>query len=65
MKCPFCFSTDIEVNESAGHAACVKCGSVLEENYIVSSIEFQESGDRSHVVGQFVSATCSKVSLGA
>ena len=29
---------------------------MLEENTIVSSIEFQETGDRSHVIGQFVSA---------
>lgn len=32
----------------------------MEENTIVSSVEFQESGDRSHVMGQFVSANCSK-----
>jgi len=61
MKCTQCFSTDIEFYESAGHAACVQCGMVLEENTIVSSVEFQESGDRSSVVGQFVSASCSKV----
>ena len=63
MQCPQCASTDIEFNESAGHAACVQCGTVLEENTIVSSVEFQESGDRSHVVGQFISANCTKVFL--
>ncbi len=41
-------------------ACCVQCGTVLEENLIVSSVEFQESGDRSHVVGQFVSASTGK-----
>jgi transcription factor IIIB subunit 2 len=56
LKCPACGSRDIEFHESAGHAACVECGTLLEENTIVSSIEFQETGDRSHVIGQFVSA---------
>ena len=55
LSCPNCGSKDIEFHESAGHAACVECGTLLEENTIVSSIEFQESGDRSHVIGQFVS----------
>ncbi len=61
MKCTQCGSNDIEFNESAGHAACVQCGTVLEENTLVASVEFQESGDRAQVVGQFVSANCSKV----
>ena len=60
MECPNCGSKDIDLNEAGGHAACVQCGTVVEENTIVSSIEFQESNDRSHVIGQFVSATCSK-----
>ena len=61
QQCPNCSGTDIDLVESSGHAVCVQCGTVLEENTIVSSIEFQESGDRSSVVGQFVSATSSKV----
>ena len=60
MECPQCGGRDIDLNEAGGHAACVQCGTVVEENTIVSSIEFQESNDRSHVIGQFVSATCSK-----
>ena len=63
MECPSCSSRDIEFIESSGHRVCVSCGTVLEENAIVSSVEFQECGDRSHVVGQFVSATSSKVRL--
>ena len=63
MECPSCSSRDIEFIESSGHRVCVSCGTVLEENAIVSSVEFQECGDRSHVVGQFVSATSSKVSV--
>ena len=86
MQCPSCGSRDIDYHEAGGHSACVQCGTVVEENVIVSSIEFQvslgklsicelqrrlrlhashyvllqESGDRSSVVGQFVSATSSK-----
>jgi len=60
VGCFACGSKDIEFHESAGHAACVSCGVVQEENAIVSSIEFQEQGDRSHVVGQFISANCTK-----
>jgi transcription factor IIIB subunit 2 len=56
LFCPACGSRDIELHEAAGHAACVECGTLIEENAIVSSIEFQETGDRSHVVGQFVTA---------
>lgn len=60
LVCPVCNSRDIDFSEASGHSACMACGTVVEENTIVSSIEFQESGDRSSVVGQFVSATCSK-----
>lgn len=60
MKCPNCGSKDIDFHEAGGHSYCVSCGTVVEENTIVSSIEFQESGDRSSVVGQFVSATSSQ-----
>ncbi|KAJ1417917.1 cyclin-like protein, partial [Ochromonadaceae sp. CCMP2298] len=59
-KCPKCGSRDIDFQESSGQSICVSCGTALEENTIVSSIEFQESGDRSHVIGQYISATCSK-----
>jgi transcription factor IIIB subunit 2 len=60
LICPGCKSADIDFQEQSGHSACVSCGIVVEENTIVSSIEFQESGERSHVVGQYVSASCSK-----
>jgi transcription factor IIIB subunit 2 len=60
MKCPACGSRDIDFHESGGHSYCVSCGNLVEENAIVSSIEFQENGDRSQVIGQFVSANCSR-----
>lgn len=59
MKCTNCGSSDIDYQESGGNAVCVDCGVIVEENTIVSSIEFQESGDRSSVVGQVgISVTC-------
>lgn len=60
MKCPACGSKDIDFHEAGGHSYCVSCGTVLEENAIVSTIEFQDSGGGSSVIGQFVSASCSR-----
>ena len=60
MKCSACGSRDIDFHESGGHSFCVSCGNLVEENTIVSSIEFQENGDRSQVIGQFVAANCSR-----
>ena len=60
MKCPTCGSTDIDNDESAGQMVCVSCGEVVEENTIVNQVEFVESGDRSMILGQFVSATSSR-----
>ncbi|KAJ1450626.1 hypothetical protein M885DRAFT_531975 [Pelagophyceae sp. CCMP2097] len=63
MKCPNkeCGSTDIDWQEAGGDAVCVRCGTVCEESTIVSTIEFSEgSGGASSVVGQFVSASCTK-----
>jgi transcription initiation factor TFIIIB Brf1 subunit/transcription initiation factor TFIIB len=60
MLCPACGSRDIDFHEANGHSYCVSCGTVVEENAIVSSIEFQEAGDRSHVIGQFVSQNCAQ-----
>ena len=40
---------------------CTNCGTVVEENLIVSSVEFSESAmGASSVIGKFVSATCTK-----
>ncbi|RLN60403.1 hypothetical protein BBJ28_00011189 [Nothophytophthora sp. Chile5] len=59
--CPTCSCTEIDVVDVSGEAVCVSCGTILEENNIVSAIEFQESGGGAHsVVGQFVSASASK-----
>lgn len=59
--CPTCACTEIDIVDVSGEAVCVSCGTILEENNIVSSIEFQESSGGAHsVVGQFVSASASK-----
>ena len=59
-KCGACGSRDIDFHEAGGHSYCVSCGNLVEENTIVNSIEFQENGDRSQVIGQFVAANCSR-----
>ncbi|TDH66443.1 hypothetical protein CCR75_009458 [Bremia lactucae] len=59
--CPTCSCTEIDVIDVSGDSVCVSCGTILEENNIVSTIEFQESGNGAHsVAGQFVSATATK-----
>ncbi|KAI5474454.1 transcription factor TFIIIB complex subunit brf1 [Pseudohyphozyma bogoriensis] len=58
MICPTC-SEDalIEVDGSAGNSVCTRCGTVLEENAIVSEITFGEtSGGAAMVQGSYVGA---------
>lgn len=60
MNCPSCKCSDIDYNDSSGEAVCTNCGTVLEENGIVSSVEFQESSTgAASVIGQYVSNTAS------
>ncbi|KAE8289441.1 Transcription factor IIIB 90 kDa subunit [Larimichthys crocea] len=55
--CKNCGSTDIDVDPARGDAVCMGCGSVLEDNIIVSEVEFVESGGGgSLAVGQFISS---------
>nr|CAB3226188.1 transcription factor IIIB 90 kDa subunit [Phallusia mammillata] len=55
--CPHCKSSDLDVDPSRGDIVCKNCGSVLEENSIVSEVTIQENADgSSSVVGQFVSS---------
>ncbi|XP_059209803.1 transcription factor IIIB 90 kDa subunit-like [Centropristis striata] len=54
--CRNCGSSDIDVDQARGDAVCMTCGSVLEDNIIVSEVEFVETGGGgSSAVGQFVS----------
>ncbi|KAG7219874.1 hypothetical protein INR49_018807, partial [Caranx melampygus] len=55
--CKNCGGTDIDVDQARGDAVCMGCGSVLEDNIIVSEVEFVETGGGSSLaVGQFVSS---------
>lgn len=55
--CKTCGGSDIDVDQARGSAVCTSCGSVLEDNIIVSEVQFVEgSGGVSSAVGQFVSA---------
>jgi transcription factor IIIB subunit 2 len=66
MICPNCGSREIEQHDASGASVCTECGVVVEENAIVSSIEFVEgAGGASSMVGQFVSATSSKAYTGS
>ncbi|XP_057679278.1 BRF1 RNA polymerase III transcription initiation factor subunit b [Corythoichthys intestinalis] len=54
--CKTCGGSDIDVDQARGSAVCTGCGSVLEDNIIVSEVQFVEgSGGVSSAVGQFVS----------
>uniref|UniRef100_A0A8D2IH65 TFIIB-type domain-containing protein n=1 Tax=Varanus komodoensis TaxID=61221 RepID=A0A8D2IH65_VARKO len=54
--CAACGGSEIEVDSARGDAVCTGCGSVLEDNIIVSEVQFVEnSGGGSSAVGQFVS----------
>lgn len=54
--CSNCGGTDIEHDSARGDVVCTGCGTVLEDNVIVSEVTFQEqSTGSSALVGQFVS----------
>ncbi|XP_041122770.1 transcription factor IIIB 90 kDa subunit-like isoform X1 [Polyodon spathula] len=58
--CKNCGGTDIDVDPARGDAVCTGCGSVLEDNIIVSEVQFMDNGGGgSSAVGQFVSSDCS------
>uniref|UniRef100_A0A3B4AV13 TFIIB-type domain-containing protein n=1 Tax=Periophthalmus magnuspinnatus TaxID=409849 RepID=A0A3B4AV13_9GOBI len=55
--CRACGGSDIDIDQARGSAVCTSCGSVLEDNIIVSEVTFVEgSGGVSSAVGQFVSS---------
>ncbi|KAG7334486.1 hypothetical protein KOW79_002893 [Hemibagrus wyckioides] len=56
-RCKNCGGTDVDVDQARGDAVCMGCGSVLEDNIIVSEVTFVESsGGASSAVGQFVAS---------
>ena len=53
--CKQCGGTDVDVDQGRGDAVCTNCGSVLEDNIIVSEVQFeQNSAGGSSVIGQYV-----------
>jgi transcription factor IIIB subunit 2 len=61
--CPECFGTIIEYDSAAGNGFCVQCGTVVEENTIVSEITFGETSSGAAVAnGSFVAAGASEQS---
>ncbi|XP_071151346.1 transcription factor IIIB 90 kDa subunit-like [Mytilus edulis] len=59
--CSHCGCTDIDTDPARGDAVCTNCGSVLEDQIIVSEIQFEDNaGGGSSVIGQFVSSDGSK-----
>ncbi|XP_016325468.1 transcription factor IIIB 90 kDa subunit-like [Sinocyclocheilus anshuiensis] len=59
-RCKNCGGTDIDVDQARGDAVCMGCGSVLEDNIIVSEVTFVEnSGGGLSAVGQFVAGDSS------
>ncbi|XP_060773684.1 BRF1 RNA polymerase III transcription initiation factor subunit b isoform X2 [Neoarius graeffei] len=56
-QCKSCGGADIDIDQARGSAVCTACGSVLEDNIIVSEVQFVEnSGGGASAIGQFVSA---------
>ena len=57
LVCNQCGCADIDTDPARGDAVCTGCGSVLEDQIIVSEVQFQEnSAGGASVVGQYVSA---------
>lgn len=54
-RCKRCGYHDIVEDSSSGDRTCMRCGVVLQENNIVSTVQFSDAGGSSNVVGQFVS----------
>jgi hypothetical protein len=61
FRCPNCNSSNIESLGPSGASVCTDCGIIVEENTIVSSVEFVEgAGGSSSMVGQFVGANSAR-----
>ncbi|EDO38124.1 predicted protein, partial [Nematostella vectensis] len=63
--CSNCGGSDIDLDPSRGDAVCMGCGSVLEDNIIVSEVQFQENSlGGTSAIGQFVSSEGNKAGIG-
>ncbi|XP_041351283.1 transcription factor IIIB 90 kDa subunit-like [Gigantopelta aegis] len=59
--CSHCGCTEIDKDTARGDAVCTNCGSVLEDQIIVSEVQFQENAaGGASVIGQYVSTDGTK-----
>ncbi|XP_076441764.1 transcription factor IIIB 90 kDa subunit-like [Babylonia areolata] len=59
--CKHCGCNEIDEDATRGDKVCTNCGSILEDQLIVSEIQFQENlAGRASVMGQFVSVDGNK-----
>lgn len=57
LTCPNCHGSNIEYDSAQGSSVCVSCGTVLEENVVVSEVTFAELSTGASVLqGQFISS---------
>lgn len=64
--CNHCGSTELESDPTRGDTFCTKCGSVIEENLIVSELQFEEgSHGAANLIGRMVSSDANYKSLAA
>ena len=62
--CQHCGGNDIDTDPARGDAVCTGCGSVLEDQIIVSEVQFMENAmGGSSVIGQYVSTDGSKFDI--
>ena len=62
--CSNCGGSDIDIDQARGDAVCMGCGSVLEDNIIISEVQFQENSiGGASAIGQFVSSEGKKSSF--
>ncbi|ESO86872.1 hypothetical protein LOTGIDRAFT_166874 [Lottia gigantea] len=64
--CTHCGCTEIDKDPGRGDAVCTNCGSVLEDQIIVSDVQFQENAaGGTSVIGQYVAGDGTKsINLG-
>ena len=64
--CNQCGSTELESDPTRGDTFCIKCGSVIEENLIVSELQFEEGNHgAANLIGRMVSSDANYKSLAA
>lgn len=64
--CNDCGSTELESDPTRGDTHCTQCGAVIEENLIVSELQFEEgSHGAANLIGRMVSSDANYKSLAA